>query len=587
VVIPLSADGNTLSAAVGGDAANGADARFEAALADRLVAANLIDRAGVERARRLQENSGDGLHLILTKLALVSERDMADALASELGQKLVPESEFPAEPVGDGAITPRFLKDHRVVPIAEENGTILLAMADPLDEFTRKALSLRLGRPVSARVAVPADIDAAIDRLYASGKSAVGQILEEITESGGDAAEDIARLKDLASEAPVIRLVNTMISRAVEMRASDIHLEPFEVRLRVRYRVDGRLHEVESPPNALRAAVISRVKIMAKLNIAERRLPQDGRIRIAVRGKEIDLRVSTLPGMHGESVVLRILDRGTVELDLATLGYEGAQLDRYLGILDRPNGILLVTGPTGHGKTTTLYASLRRLNTIDRKIHTVEDPIEYQLAGVTQIQVKPQIGLTFASILRSILRQNPDIVLVGEIRDLETAQISIQAALTGHLVLSTLHTNGAAASITRLLDMGVENYLLTATINGICAQRLVRKLCTHCREPYAPAEELARQMALDRIVGHSNVQLYRAVGCPQCHGTGYHGRTTISEVLAMSEEVRRLVLRRAEVADIARAAIAGGMDTMFVDGMRKAVAGITTPEEVLRVTRDM
>lgn len=554
---------------------------FDAGLAHALTAAGKLDPAGLERARRLQDGTGERLHKILTRLALVTERDMAAALAHQLGQTLLAPAGYPDAPVGEFGLSIRFLKEVHAVPVGDGPDGLVIAMADPFDDYTRQALELATGRKIAVRVGVPAEIEAAIDRLHGGAAAALGQVVEEVGESD-DGTEDESRLRDLATEAPVIKLVNAMIARAVEARASDIHVEPLESRMRVRFRIDGVMQEVEAPPPRLRAAVVSRIKILARLNIAERRLPQDGRIRLAVRGKEIDLRVSTVPGLHGESVVMRILDRGSVALDLPTLGFGGSTLDRLLEVVERPNGIVLVTGPTGSGKTTSLYAALKRLNTIDRKIHTVEDPIEYQLDGITQIQVKPQIGLTFASVLRSVLRQDPDVILIGEIRDLETAQIATQASLTGHLVLSTLHTNSAAASITRLLDMGVDDYLLTATINGICAQRLVRTLCPHCRQSYRPLPEMARRLGLDP----APERLYRPVGCPQCHGLGYLGRTTIAEILPITEPIRRLVLDRADVVEIQRVAQAEGMATMYEDGMAKVAAGLTTPEEVLRVTRD-
>jgi general secretion pathway protein E len=371
------------------------------------------------------------------------------------------------------------------------------------------------------------------------------------------------------------------------VHASDIHIEPFENKFRVRYRIDGVLREVETPPSSLRAAIISRVKIMAKLNIAERRLPQDGRVKLAVRGKEVDFRVSTLPTMHGESVVLRILDKSSAVFDFTVLGFAEDTLKRYLDVLERPNGILLVTGPTGSGKTTTLYTSLLRLNKVDSKILTAEDPIEYQLEGVNQVQVKPQIGLTFAHVLRSMLRQDPDIIMIGEIRDLETAQIAAQSALTGHLVLSTLHTNSAAASVTRLLDMGLEDYLIASTINGITAQRLVRTLCPQCRLPHPSASDIVAEMRLDRYTDGATPALFQPAGCDRCTGTGYRGRTGIAEILTMSEDIRRLTLKRADSQQIQRCAMAAGMRTLYEDGLRKVVRGVTSLEEVLRVTRDI
>lgn len=559
---------------------------LEAALAHHLLQAGLLDQAGLIRAQRLQEGSNDRLNLVLTRLALVTERDMAGAIAAVLGERLLNEADYPSEPPIERPLGVRFLKEMRVVPIAEVDGCLVLAMADPLDTYASHAIRMRLGCEVIPRVGVPADIEAAIDRWYAAGKSAVGQLVEDISEGDDGATEDVERLRDLAAEAPVIRLVNALIARAVEMRANDIHLEPRENALRIRYRIDGVLREVEGPPAKLKAAVLSRVKIMAKLNIAERRLPQDGRIRLTVRGKEIDLRVSTLPALHGESVVIRILDRGRIALDLPTLGYEGAPQERLLELLGRPNGIVLVTGPVAHGKTTTLYAALKRLNTGERKIITVEDPIEYQLEGITQVQVKAEIGLTFAHVLRAMLRQNPDILLIGEMRDRETAEIGMQASLTGQLVLSTLHTNSAAASVTRLIDMGIEPYLLIATVNGIVGQRLVRRLCETCAESYVPAPEVVRRLGLERAAHGAPMLLRRPVGCPSCGGSGFHGRTTISEVLVMSDDIRRLVLRDVDTAAIGRAAVAEGMTTMYLDGMKKALAGEVTPDEVLAVTRD-
>ena len=558
--------------------------QVEAALAAHLTACGLADEFALIRARRSQEGSSERLHAVLTRLALVTERDMAGALAAVLGETLLREEDYPAEPVTQRPLGLRFLKEMRVVPIGAAASGLLVAMADPFDAYAKQALRLRLSCPIVPRIGIPADIEAAIDRLYAAGKSAVGQLVEDITEGDDGAAEDVERLRDLAAEAPVIRLVNALIARAVEMRANDIHLEPREGALRVRYRIDGVLREVEGPPAKLRAAVLSRVKIMAKLNIAERRLPQDGRIRLTVRGKEIDLRVSTLPAMHGESVVVRILDRGRIALDLPTLGYDEASHDRLVELLERPNGIVLVTGPVAHGKTTTLYAALKRLNTGLRKIITVEDPIEYQLEGITQVQVKSEIGLTFAHVLRAMLRQNPDILLIGEMRDRETAEIGMQASLTGQLVLSTLHTNSAAASVTRLVDMGVEGYLLVATVNGIVGQRLVRTLC-ECAEPYRPSQEVIDRLGLHRVAC-GPITLRRPRGCPACAGAGYRGRTTISEILVMSDEIRRHVLRGLDTAAIARIAVEEGMTTMYLDGMRKAVAGLVTPDEVLAVTRD-
>jgi general secretion pathway protein E len=562
-----------------------AEDSLEDRLGRALIDAGKLQAAGLERARRVAR-SGAPLHVALTRLGLVSEGDMAEALARELDLPLATRADYPDAALLEGSA--KFLTESRVMPLADEDEALILAMADPLDSYAIRAVELLANKPVKPWVGLPADIEAAIERAYGGGRSQIDEISHELAGEGGEiTAADVERLRDLASEAPVIRLVNMLITRAVESRASDVHIEPFENQLRVRYRIDGVLHEVESPPSRLSAAIISRVKLMAKLNIAERRLPQDGRIKLAVRGSEIDLRVATLPTMHGESVVLRILDRGSVRLDFASLGFRGRSLERLIGELERPNGIVLVTGPTGSGKTTTLYAALERLNAPEKKILTVEDPIEYQLDGVNQIQVKPQIGLSFANVLRSFLRHDPDIIMVGEIRDLETAQIAVQAALTGHLVLSTLHTNNAASTVTRLLDMGVDDYLLTATVNGIAAQRLVRTLCPQCREPYRALPEMVADLRLDRFANGQEVTLYRAKGCGACNGTGYRGRTNILEMLVMTDSLRAKILGRAEWGDLQQAAVAEGMDTMQDDGLQKAIAGKTTIEEILRVTREV
>ncbi len=431
-------------------------------------------------------------------------------------------------------------------------------------------------------VAVPIELEAAFTRLYKAREQATDALADH---GSAPREDDTERLKDLASEAPVIRLVNQIIATAVETQASDIHIEPFEDRLRVRYRYDGLLHEADSPSVRLAPAIVSRIKIMARLDIAERRLPQDGRVKLPVRGQEIDFRVSTVPAMYGETVVLRVLDRNATVFDYDRLGLSKAVVARLSKALELPNGIVLVTGPTGSGKTTTLYTGLQALNTTIRKVVTVEDPIEFQLTGINQVQVKPQIGLTFARLLRSILRQDPDVIMVGEIRDLETAQIAVQAALTGHLVLSTLHTNSAAATITRLRDMGVEQYLLPAVLRGVLAQRLVRRLCTECRrEEQAPAEVVER-FALDRLIARRPIALWHPVGCPVCRHTGYRGRLAVAEFLQPSEAIERLIFAGADHADIEREAVAGGMVPIFEAGLRLALEGTTTLAELERSIR--
>ena len=554
-------------------------------LGELLVAHQKLTEADLQRARRVQESAGEALDTLLLKLGLVSERDLAEALAAQLGLPLVRPADYPETPATNGALSPRFLKDARVIPLAEDEQGLTVAMANPTDDYVLTALRVATGKTILPQVGVASELEVAFARLYGSGRSAMGQIVDSIGLADDLTDEEqIQHLKDLASEAPVIRLVNLMIARAVESRASDIHIEPFENRLKVRYRVDGVLREVESPPSRLSAAVISRIKIMAKLNIAERRLPQDGRIQLRAQGKEIDLRVSTVPTLWGESVVMRILDKASVVLDFETLGFSPHTLKRFLNVLSMPHGIIVVTGPTGSGKTTTLYTALQTLNTPERKILTVEDPVEYQLEGINQIQVKAQINLTFANALRSIVRQDPDVIMIGEMRDLETAAIAVQSALTGHLVLSTLHTNDAAGGVTRLLDMGVDDYLLTSTINGILAQRLVRLLCPQCRQPAPALPELVEELRLRRYSDSGEIVLYKAVGCEQCGGTGYRGRAAIMEFLTMSDPLRRLVLKHADATVLQDQAQQEGMETLYEDGLRKAVAGMTTIEEVLRVT---
>ena len=555
------------------------------AVGELLIKRGKIDATGFERTLRLHSETGERVDLLLTKLGQVTDRDMADALSAELNLPLVDVGDYPTSPVQIEQLSPKFLKQHRVLPLSETLEGVSLAMADPLDGYAIDAIRLITRKPVLPQVALPADLEAAFERLYGAGR-AMGNI-EMLSDVEDESTHrDVERLRDLASEAPVIRLVNLIISRAIDMRASDIHIESSEYKVGVRYRIDGLLREQESPPSNLRAAIISRIKLIAKLNIAETRLPQDGRIKLAIRGKEIDMRVSTVPTLYGESVALRVLDRSGLVLDFETLGFESAMLRTYLDVLDRSNGILLVTGPTGSGKTTTLYSSLRHLNTGDRKILTVEDPIEYQIEGINQVQVKPQIGLTFASALRSFLRQDPDVIMVGEIRDRETAQIAVQAALTGHIVLSTLHTNDACSTITRLLEMGIEDYLLTSTINGILAQRLVRVLCPHCRVPYVPTSSLVEELDLGRFASSGPLTLYRPCGCQKCNGTSYHGRTTILEFLVITDAIRQAVVRGADAIEIQSIASEKGTRSMFYDGLRKALAGITSLEEVTRVTRE-
>jgi len=554
-----------------------------------LIAEGLLAEHELKRVTALGSDNGPGMVALIAKLGLVAERDLADMVARVSGLERAGDEDFPDVPIAEEQISLRFLKAVPVCPLTENETALTVALLDPEDDYTLQALKLATDKEISIKIATPSQIERSIERIY-EAQSSLAEIVEAIDEGGiDDGYENVDRLIDLASETPVVRLVNLIVNRAIELRASDIHIEPFHNALKVRYRIDGVLQEADSPPARSTAAVISRIKIMAKLNIAERRLPQDGRIQLRTQGKQVDLRVSTVPTLHGESVVLRVLDKEFVPLDFDSLGFASDGAQQFLDELNLPHGILLVTGPTGSGKTTTLYTALQKLNTPDRKILTVEDPVEYQLDGINQIQVKPQIDLSFANALRSIVRQDPDVIMIGEMRDLETAVIAVQSALTGHLVLSTLHTNDAGTSVTRLLDMGIEDYLLTSTVNGILAQRLVRRLCEICREAYTPLPEFVVEWDLQRYsqsAGSGELTLYRAGGCDECGHTGYKGRMVIMEFMPMTDPIRRLVLAREDGTTIEQAAVQAGMQSMKQDGIVKALSGVTTFEEVVRVTQD-
>jgi general secretion pathway protein E len=560
-----------------------AQADIGSRLADYLLRAGKLKAGDVERTRQLAAEGAQSFGLVLSRTGLVADREVANAYAEILERPLLAEDDIPLTREAEHGYKEVFLRDAKLLPLAGNDEAARFATADPENQFAIEALALAAGKPLSLWIGTPAQIERGLD-LFFNKEAAAEELAAEDLGDANEQAEAIDRLRDLASEAPVVRLVNTLIQRAIEARASDIHVEPAAGALRVRYRIDGVLQEMESPPGRSAAAVVSRIKLMAKMNIAERRLPQDGRVHIRVQGAPIDLRVSTVPTIDGESVVLRILDKERAALNLAALGFDDASSATLQGIIDLPHGIVLVTGPTGSGKTTTLYALLSRLNSHERKILTIEDPVEYQLDGISQIQVKPQIGLDFPSALRSIVRQDPDVIMVGEMRDLETARIAVQSALTGHVVLSTLHTNDAGSSVTRLLDMGVEDYLVTSSLNAIVAQRLVRRLCASCRTELEPPPALVEQLGLAALAGSEPPRLFGAHGCTACEGSGYRGRTVIAEVLEMSEAVRRAILERKDGKEIERLAIAEGMKNMKADGLRKALAGVTTIEEVTRVT---
>jgi general secretion pathway protein E len=495
--------------------------------------------------------------------------------------------QYPSEPVTLDKLSIKFMKQSRFVPISLHERTLQIAMANPEDFWTIDALKLGYGLEVEAVPGDEGDILETIERLYGAGTQSLEMIIEEagkdIYEISSDGREDVAHLRDMASEAPIIRLVNRLILRAVEVRASDIHYEPFDKEFKVRFRIDGVLHDIESPPKRLQAAIISRVKIMANLDIAERRLPQDGRIKLKILSREIDFRVSTVPTLFGESVVMRVLDREMLILDLEQIGFPAEFLAEYMKLITQPYGMVLVTGPTGSGKTSTLYTSLAKINSPENKIITLEDPVEYYLNGVNQIQVNPKIGLTFANGLRSIVRQDPDIILVGEIRDKETAEIAIQSALTGHLLFSTLHTNDAVGAISRLLDMGVEGFLLSSTLLGVLAQRLVRVICPSCKAPAALEEKYLSAMGVTPK-DLEGLQFYAGKGCEACRHTGFKGRTAIFEYLAVDGDIRREISSRSDADKIKTVALGKGLVSLRQNGWQKVAQGITTPSEVLRVT---
>lgn len=550
-------------------------------LGEMLVQAGKLSARDLERALAAQQEMQGLLGQVLVRLGLVSEIDVLHCLAEQLQLPLAKADDFPEFMPEIEGLQSAFLHTHAIYPLRLEGQQLHVAMVQPQDTFVRKALHLATGCTIHPYLALEADIAKALTEPTQEAE----EDSEDSFTDGLDGGDFIEHLKDLASEAPVIRMVNTIIGRVTDLRASDIHLEPFDDGLHVRYRVDGVIHQGELIAPRLSAAVSSRVKLLAHLDIAERRLPQDGRIKTRVKGRELDLRVSTVPTVYGESVVMRVLDRASVRLQLETMGFASDTLERFNTLLARPHGILLVTGPTGSGKTTTLYAALSKIDAQANKIITVEDPVEYQLEGINQIQVHPQINLSFANALRSILRQDPDIIMIGEMRDGETAQIAVQSALTGHLVLSTLHTNTAAGAITRMQDMGVESYLITSSVNGVLAQRLVRTLCAHCKESYVPDAQLLASTGLGRFCAPGQ-PIYRAVGCEHCRHTGYRGRTGIHELLVLDEPLRRAIIEGHDANSLHTLAAQSGMLNLFEDGLRKVAAGTTTLDELARVTQD-
>jgi general secretion pathway protein E len=542
-------------------------------LGEILLERRQITQEDLDRALEIQRERGEKIGKILVDLGFIAMRDVLAALSDQLGVPLVTLDGPPAVTPETEKLSTRFLRQYRCLPVAMHDSTLTLAMADPLDFETLAAVRSATGLRVATVLAGEQEILDAVDKYYGEAARSEGTA----TADGAEATEDLEHLRDMASEAPVIRLVNAMIAQAAEKRASDIHIEPFEKEFRIRYRVDGVLYPQEAPPRELKSAIISRVKLMAKLNIAERRLPQDGRIKIKTLGREVDLRISTLPTLYGESVVMRLLDRSAGDFyDLLKLGFDDHMLSRMEHYTTLPHGIFLVTGPTGSGKSTTLYSALKRINQTDKKIITIEDPVEYQMDGINQIHVNPQIGLTFAAGLRHIVRQDPDVIMVGEIRDRETADIAIRSALTGHFVYSTLHTNDAPSAITRLTDMGVENYLITSSLTAVLAQRLVRVICRHCRVPAGQ-----RTTPLGEVI-----DTWRGAGCDNCLGSGFTGRVGIFEMMELNDEIRKLIMASADAVDITAAARRNGMRNLREDGWLKVATGLSTADEVMRVTQE-
>ena len=552
----------------------------------------LVTNEDILKARERAKAENIGVVDALVLNGRISHMDVSKALASQFGMDTINLAEYRV-PDDVLALVPKHIaRRYKIIPVYKHDNTLTVAIHDPMDVDTVDSLRYILKMNVEPVVAAKTDIESSITRYYGSADDTVENMLQEITEGEVDLGLPInkaaqTKIEDLAeteADAPIIKLVGLIIMEAYRNRASDIHIEPLEKRLRVRYRIDGVLHEVDNPPKRLQPAIISRIKIMSNMSIAEKRVPQDGRIQIPVMGKTLDLRVSALPTNHGESVVMRILDKTSLLLGLADLGFYSDDQATMEKIISLPDGVFLVTGPTGSGKTTTLYACLNTINKPDRKIITVEDPVEYQLGGINQVQVNAEINLTFAAALRSILRQAPNIIMIGEIRDLETANIAVQAALTGHLVFSTLHTNDAPSAVTRMVDIGVKPFLVASAVRAIMAQRLIRKVCSKCKTPYKPTDYEMQALKLnpDEV---KNATIFRGAGCGECSKTGYRGRMGIYEIFQIDEEVRRLIYEKLPSNVIRARARELGMRTLREDGVRKIMSGITTPEEVISITQ--
>jgi general secretion pathway protein E/type IV pilus assembly protein PilB len=557
-------------------------------LVDSLVDMGLVTNAQLDAVRAEADSSGEGLVDTLLARKIIRPRDVTQAKAAAFGAEVVSLSELRLEDEIIAAIPRHVAKKYRVVPLYKHGNSLTVALSDPSDLDTLDALRHLLHADITAQVATEEEIDAAINNYYGASDDSVGKMIQDITEGEVDigslpkgGVEDDGAVVD--ADAPIIKLVNSIVVEAFKARASDIHLEPLAKSFRVRYRIDGVLQEQKSPPKRLQASIVSRLKIQANMSIAEHRIPQDGRIQMQIGGKAIDLRVSCLPTNHGESIVMRILDKEGLKLGLPELGFFTDDQQTFERLIGLPDGILLVTGPTGSGKTTTLYACLNYINRPDRKIITVEDPVEYVLAGINQVQVSEIIGLTFAAALRSMLRQAPNVIMLGEIRDLETATIAINASLTGHLVFSTLHTNDAPSAVTRLIDIGVKPFLVASSSRALMAQRLVRKICKKCGQPYTPTENELRSLGIDQAKAAS-ATFRKGKGCGDCNKTGYRGRMGIFEIFVIEDEVRKLIYEKVPATVLRTRARELGMRTLREDGTRKALAGLTTPDEVIKAT---
>jgi type IV pilus assembly protein PilB len=549
-------------------------------LGDILLEGGLVTQEQLSAAFEEHQRAGRALGRVLVERGVLTESQLVAALAQQIGLKFVDLSDFPLDGAAVASVPPTVCRRYNALPIGYEDGRLLVAMSDPANVFAIDDIRSLTGAEVKPVVATKADVTAAITRVHRADGD-----LDDLTMAldNTDEDDDLSNLKDVVEDAPIVKFVNLLITQAIQDRASDIHIEPTERDLRVRFRIDGVLHEIMRSPKNIQSGVISRLKIMSDINIAERRIPQDGRLSVTVNQKKIDLRVATLPTVWGEKVVMRVLDNSTAMLRLSDLGFRDENYERYAVSFTKPYGMILVTGPTGSGKSTTLYATLNIVSKPEINVITVEDPVEYRIPGINQVQTNTKAGLSFASALRSILRSDPDVVLIGEVRDHETAQIAIEAALTGHLVLSTLHTNDAPSAITRLVEMGIEPFLVGSALDCILAQRLARRLCGKCREAYTPEAETLRQARFPWIEGEALPTLYRAVGCSACAKTGYKGRLALHEVMPVSEDIERLAVERASAAVIGQVAREQGMKTLRDDGMAKVLDGVTTLEEILRV----